>query len=282
MQLTPRYSDSGPPVIDVAAVVGDPFTPLVRQGARLVHELADLSVEQWLTPSRCAGWTVQDVAEHLAGVNAFWALTVEAGLRDEPTRFLANFDPVAVPAALVDAARGSPPSATLDRLTTSTAALASLLSALADTDWSKLAEAPPGHITIGALAAHALWDSWIHERDVLLPLSLPPVVEPDEVVMALAYVAALGPALQCAAGSTAKGSLGVVGHDPEVRLTVDVGTEVAVRPGLASSVTATIEGSAVELLEALSLRMPMPSAPASALPDESRWLLGGLDEAFAT
>lgn len=31
----------------------------------LIKDLAELSEEQWATPSLCAGWTVQDVAAHL-------------------------------------------------------------------------------------------------------------------------------------------------------------------------------------------------------------------------
>lgn len=45
-----------------------------------------------------------------------------------------------------------------------------LLGSLEAVDWEALAEAPPGHITVSAVTHHALWDSWIHERDVLLPL----------------------------------------------------------------------------------------------------------------
>jgi uncharacterized protein (TIGR03083 family) len=147
VQISPRYS--GPPAVDVSAtIVPDPVVPLIRQRERLARELSGLTDEQWRLASRCAGWTVQDVAEHIAGVNAFWALSIEAGLRGEPTRYLVDFDPVAVPAAMVQAARGDTPAVTLDRLITTNAALESLLDSLAESDWSMRAEAPPGHITI--------------------------------------------------------------------------------------------------------------------------------------
>jgi len=263
------------PVINVDAVVRSPSTALVRQRARFADSIRGLTTDEWNTPSRCGGWTVQDVVEHLAGVNRFWSLSIQAGLRGEPTRLLTSFDPVTVPAAMVDAARGAAPSTTLERFRATNEELGTLVASVADADWSKPAEAPPGHMAIRAVALHALWDSWVHERDVLLPLSRPPAIERDEVLLSLAYVAALGPGLRSAAGSTSRGSLGVIGHDPDVTLTVEVGTEVTVYPGVRASADAIIEADAVRLLEALSLR-----GPALPIADEHRWLLGGLDEAF--
>ena len=65
-----------------------------------------------------------------------------------------------------------------------------------------LAEAPPGHIAIGLVAIHALWDSWVHERDMLIPLGLDPVVDDAEMEACLVYAAALGPAFHASTGST--------------------------------------------------------------------------------
>jgi uncharacterized protein (TIGR03083 family) len=273
VQLSPRYG--GRPVIDIDAVVGDPYPAFVRQRERLAETLAGLSGREWCAPSRCDGWTVQDVAEHLSGVNRFWAHSLESGLRDRPTRLLASFDPVSVPAAMVDAARGAPTEDTLDRFVVTNQDLADILGSVRGADWSRSAEAPPGHLAIRAVVAHALWDSWIHERDVLVPLSRQPVIEPDEVAASLVYVAALGPAIRCNAGSTRSGTLAVAAHDPEIRFAVDVGTEVIVRAGTPERATATIEGDAVGLVEGMSYRAPMP-----ALDGRHRWLLGGLGEVF--
>jgi uncharacterized protein (TIGR03083 family) len=273
MRITPRYD--GAAVINVDAVVRSPCTALVRQRARLAESLRGLTTGEWNTPSRCGGWTVQDVVEHLAGVNRFWSLSIQAGLRGKPTRLLASFDPVRVPAAMVEAARGASASATLESFQTTYAELETLVTSLTDADWDKPAEAPPGHVAIRAVAVHALWDSWVHERDILIPLSHQQAVEFDEVFLSLAYAAALGPGLRAAAGSTSTGSLGVIGHDPEIELTVEAGSAVTVHPGLPEDADATIEGDSVQLLEALSLR-----APKLAIAEKHRWLLAGLDEAF--
>jgi uncharacterized protein (TIGR03083 family) len=273
MQITPRYD--GAAVINVDAVVRSPSTALVRQRARLAEALRGLTAGEWSTPSRCGGWTVQDVVEHLAGVNRFWSLSIRAGLRGEPTRLLASFDPVRVPAAMVEAARGASASATLESFQATSAELAAVVASLTDADWDRPAEAPPGHVAIRAVVLHALWDSWVHERDILVPLSRPQAVESDEVFLSLAWAAALGPGVRAAAGSTSAGSLGVIGHDPEIKLTVQAGRVVTVHPGVPDDADATIEGDAVQLVEALSLR-----APGLAIAEKHRWLLAGLDEAF--
>ena len=175
MRITPRYE--GAAVINVDAVVRSPSAALVRQRTRLAESLRGLSTGEWNTPSRCGGWTVQDVVEHLVGVNRFWSLSIQAGLRGEPTRLLASFDPVRVPAAMVQAARGASASATLDSFQATNAQLGTLVGSLTDADWDKRAEAPPGHLAIRAVALHALWDSWVHERDILVPLLRQQAVE---------------------------------------------------------------------------------------------------------
>ena len=70
-----------------------------------------------------------------------------------------------------------------------------LLAELDDEGWSMPAESPPGHVSIRLLAFHAIWDSWIHERDIALPLGQQPPEVPDELRSCLQYAAAVSPAL---------------------------------------------------------------------------------------
>lgn len=272
MRPTPRYD--GPPVIDLSDL-GFGVAPMIRQRARLTQELSDLSADDWAAASRCEGWSVQDVAEHLVGVNQFWLMSIRAGLRGEPTRLLVTFDPVAVPAAMVEAARGAPPEATLEKLAATNAELADLVGSASATDLDKPAEAPPGHLPITTVCAHALWDAWVHERDMLAPLRHEPPVEPDEVAMALAYVSALGPACYVNAGESRPASLAVKARDPAVELSVHVSRDVLVRSGTNGASAVAVEGSAAELVEMLSCRRPQPEV------DEThRWLVDGLSKLF--
>jgi hypothetical protein len=219
---------------------------------------------------------VQDVIAHLVDTNQFWTMSIGAALRGEPSRFLATFDPVATPAALVDAARSRSSVEVLEQFVTTNDAFAQTIADLDEASWVLLGEAPPGHVPVRAVAVHALWDSWVHERDVLIPLGVAPVEEPDEIVACLGYAAALSPAFAVAGGSTRRGSVDIEATDPDCRFVVDVGETVELRNGEPLSGALRLTGGAVELLEALSFRVPLPCP----VDDEQRWLLAGLAEVF--
>ncbi len=260
MQLKPRYGAN--PIITIELEqVGE--HPVLRQRRRLADTLRGLSADEWQQPSRCEGWTVQDVVSHLASTNGFWALSIGAGRAGEPTRYLASFDPVATPASLVEQGRGVSPADTLTELEASGAALEAAMAGLDDVGWSTLAEAPPGHLPIRQVADHALWDCWVHERDILLPLSRTPVVEPDEVLCCLRYGAALGSAFELTAGGQGRGLTVVEVTDPAFRLVVDAtGGQVRVHDGPAPASAPVVRGDAVAVVEMLSTRDPgVPPPP---------------------
>jgi uncharacterized protein (TIGR03083 family) len=274
VQLTPRYGE--PAVLDVQPAFGDAATPLLRQRARLAATLAGLDADQWAAPSRCAGWSVQDVITHLVTTNQFWAFSLRSALDGTPTRLLATFDPVASPAEMVAAARSQTAGEELATFVDSNGTLSEAVAAIGDDGWSTPGEAPPGHVPLHAVALHALWDAWVHERDVVLPLGLAPVEEDDEVAGCLAYAAALGPTLAVTRGETRRGTLAVRATDPDVHLVVEAGESVVVRTGDAPAGAPCLTGPAVDLVEALSFRAPLP-CPA---PEADSWLLAGLAEVF--
>ncbi|MFN8105230.1 MAG: maleylpyruvate isomerase family mycothiol-dependent enzyme [Acidimicrobiia bacterium] len=275
MKLSPRYGTE--PLIRLAGFPpGAIAEPAVRQRRRLAAALGSLTDEQWDHPSRCAGWTARDVVVHLDSTNTFWTYSIRAGLRGEPTRFLADFDPAASPAAMVAASRDVPVGEVLDRFTASTEALCDSLGSVAGDDWSALAEAPPGHLSVEALVHHALWDAWVHERDIMLPLGQPSPEEADEVAACLRYVVALSPAFSISQAGAGGAVLTVAATDPETSLVVEVGHGVEVRPGTAPDADVGLEGDAVGLVEALSVREPLDAAVTA----ETVWLVDGLARAF--
>lgn len=247
---------------------------VIRQRRRFAAALESLTDEQWEQRSRCEGWSSKDVAIHVALTNAFWEMSIRSGVAGQPTEFMAAFDPVATPkhgVALSVQSTGG----VVESMTTSTNSLAACLSELSINDWTSLAESPPGHVTVSVVAHHALWDAWIHERDVLLPVGVAPVEEPDEILACLRYVAGFTPALALNAGSTETGAFDVNATDLHANFGVEIGHDVKVAAG-ATGADFVLEGSAVDLVEALSFRGPL----AQDVPDEITWAFAGLGTVF--
>lgn len=274
MQISPRYD--GEPLIDLAVDATGIRQPLLRQRRRLLATLAGLSHDQWRAPSRCADWTVQDVVTHLVSTDGFWTASLAGGLAGKPTRFLVGFDPKATPAALVDAAGGTDPAQTLADLTESTPTFCALVEGLGADGFNATAEAPPGHVRAHVVLHHALWDCWVHERDICLPLGIDVPEIDDEILACLRYTLALAPALSLMNGRGRPGVLVAEVSDPNVTVVATVGERVTVRPGPAPAGAPVLRGRAVDLVEALSVRTPLDHD----LAENDRWLVEGMAEVF--
>lgn len=263
--------------MSIAGEPDDQRVPLRRQRRRLEAMLVDLGIDEWGAPSRCDHWSVRDVAAHLVGVNAFWTASVLAGLAGTPTRLLTGFDPAATPGLMVAAMKDLGSEQVLDQLVASNDAFLDVVGHLDDNGWATLAESPAGHVPIRLIAHHALWDCWIHERDIALPLGLTPPAVADEVRSCLRYVSAVNASFAIASGHSLATLLALEATDPRLALVLEVGESVAVRDGTASPQAPCLRGDAVALLEALSLRRPL----AASTPVEWRQLLEGLATAFS-
>lgn len=277
MQLSPRYD--GPPVLQFVDPPGDLALPLARQRRRLGQVLASLDDDQWAAPSRCEGWSVRDVIAHLVGTDRFWAASAAAGLAGTPTRYLEGFDPVATPAAMVDGTRAQPWPEVLADYQRASEALIGSVTALTPDQWAMTAEGPPGHLPVHGIIRHALWDAWIHERDVTVALDLDQEQHADELTACLEYAVGLGPGL-VATGQTSDqgrtGTLAVVATDPDVDLLVELGDSVVVSHRPAPPGVPVLRGRAIDLIEGLSLRAPL----AHDLADEHLWMISALAVAF--
>ncbi len=273
MQLEPRYGD-----VPILRLDGDPSAicePLVRQNRRLGNVLATLTDEQWVTGSRCDQWTVRDVIVHLNITNQFWTMSVGAGVAGEPTRMLDGFDPAATPLAL-GAGNEDSPAVVLEQFLEASAAWCSMLEGLSTDDWTKQAEAPPGHSSVSAVAHHALWDSWVHERDILLPLGESPEQAADEVLTSLRYATGLSASVEFHQGAGRTGEVGFVVSEPTGTFTLTVSdSDVSVVDGHETE-SAPIEADAVALLEGVSMRAPLPVE----VDADVSWLFEGLQRAF--
>lgn len=239
----------------------------------MLQTVSEFDEFEWGHASRCAGWSNRDVISHLEGTNRFWVYSIRKGLDGTPSEMLAEFDPVETPAQLVDADSGRSIDELLEAFGESTTALCDLIESLDGDRWTALAEAPPGHQHIGALVHHAHWDSWVHERDILVPLDAELPAMRDEAIAALRYAVALGPALAVNMEAASPGTLAVELDDGPESLHVQCGDDVHVLdepPGTPADVT--FRGSAVQLVEELSLR----DALTQPVGLDSQWVVGQL------
>lgn len=275
--ITPRYGDD--PVIVLDADPTAIRVPLLRQRRRLLATLETLADEQWAAPSRCDEWTVQGVVTHLVSTDGFWGASLALGLKGEPSRFLAGFDPKATPARDVADHGKVDPAQTLSRFRDITLAFCATVNELEDEGFTVIGEAPPGHVAMSTVLHHALWDCWVHERDITVPLGLATAPEDDEVLAALQYATALSPAFSVgASGSGITGDLGIEVTDPDAIFHVGVdGRRVRVSRSPAPAGAPRLAGEAVRILEGLSHRLPLDHA---LTPDE-RWMVDGLTEVFS-
>lgn len=148
---------------------------------RFLDELAGLSQQQWHSPTRCDRWDAVDVIWHLITADQFWAAAIASGTTGNPTRFLVGFDPTTTPGDIAAAARRDSPTETLAAMREMNDSFEAVVSAVDPHDWENLAESPIGHVPARLALAHAFWDSWLHERDILVPLGLAPEPELDEL-----------------------------------------------------------------------------------------------------
>jgi uncharacterized protein (TIGR03083 family) len=273
VRLAPRYDTT--PILAVEVRRPGPH-PVVQQRRRLEAVLGELGDDEWSAPSRCEAWTAQDVITHLDSTNQFWALSITQALTGEPTRFLGTFDPVASPADLVERTRGRTPRETLDAFRRSNAALLDVIEALDEAGWDAIGEAPPGHVPVRLVADHALWDSWVHERDVLLPVGRAPVEDPGEVLTALRYASGLGQAFEVVHRGRAGGEAALDVADLDVRIVVTATRDqVRIHDGPPMSDARVVRMDSTPLLEMLSRRDAGQPAPL-----ELGWFTAGVARVF--
>lgn len=122
----------------------DEFAALVRS----------LDEREWGTPSRCAGWTVADVAAHVAGTLA----SVVAG----------DFDGLGTPEVTrreVETRRGRAPGEVADEIDAAAKVAADMLAGFDDAIWD--GPAPPGVPGTLGDGVEALWyDAYLHGDDI--------------------------------------------------------------------------------------------------------------------
>ena len=261
----------------VEVAVADDFGPVaepwLRHRRRLTGELTGLTEAQWKAPTRCASWDARGVVGHLVTVDSFFTLVLSAAhAGDPPTSFIRGFDPSTGTDDLVAPLLDLPIDALLDQFVTGTDTLVATVESLEGDDWQALGEAPFGHMPARLVLAHAFWDSWLHERDILEPLGVDTEVEDDELLVSTWYtfvVAGLQGGLIDDLEPVGPGaeapidvSLQFADLSAPIRVEIDTGTRISRSAGA----NALDAGSAVALVEGMAGRASMDAL--GVLPDD--------------
>jgi uncharacterized protein (TIGR03083 family) len=158
---------------------------------RLRSWFAALTEDGWSGPTRCTEWRVLDLAQHLVSGAQFLGYTLHQSRKGEATRLLVGFDSQQTAVVTATQFAGLSPQGLLEQMTAMDARVDDELDWLAAGDGAAFAEAPPGKVRAHVAVNHFLFDSWVHERDLMLPVDEIPVTEPTEAAMVASYVVAL-------------------------------------------------------------------------------------------
>jgi hypothetical protein len=142
---------------------------LAEHHARLIRGWREFTADQWDSASRNERWSVHETVRHVA--DAMELGTTAAG-GDNAVEPLNRFDPRSTPNAWLERSNGESPAATVERFDTAAHRFRDAVrTRLASNDDARATTVyGDAHWTMNV--AHLLWDSWIHERDVLLPLGI--------------------------------------------------------------------------------------------------------------
>jgi len=195
MDLAPMYGEPGVP-LRIALSPSQVVPAVVGHRQRLLATLRSLDEAAWRGPTRCSGWDGRQLAAHMVDGTGFFATTLGAARDGVATRLLQGFDPVETPKQLVGARASKAPAEILAGLEAADAHLRSVIEDFGsdprgDDAWAAMAEVPPGHVRALVALQHFMFDSWLHERDLLLPLGHAPPVDDGELTVVLSYLCGL-------------------------------------------------------------------------------------------
>jgi uncharacterized protein (TIGR03083 family) len=146
--------------------------------------LSGFGRKDWTGATRCPAWSAHEVVRHLCDIAT---IGMAMGPGDNRLDFTTGFDPRTAPSQWMTASAGESPAATLDRYTAATGELLALARSRLAEDRSFDVCMPYGLMDWKVLWLHGFWDSWIHERDVLLARGSEHSTDDDATAYAIAY-----------------------------------------------------------------------------------------------
>jgi uncharacterized protein (TIGR03083 family) len=168
---------------------------LRHEYAALAEVCADLSPEQWDTPTALPGWSVRDALSHVIGAEAM--LLGEPAPSVDVSHLTHMRNPIAEANEVwVEALRGTPGPGMLARLEDVTSRRLALLDAMSQEEFDAPSWTPAGRDeTYGRFMRIRHYDCYLHEQDIRIALGLPAretvadlASALDEVATGLGYI----------------------------------------------------------------------------------------------
>lgn len=244
-----------------------------EQRQRFVTVLRGFGPEDWAAPTRCADWSAHDVVRHLCDCSA---LAAGAGPDDRTLDITAGFDPRITPRGWLTASADESPGATLGRFVATTGELLALLRARLAQNRRFNVRLPYGPMDWTVFALHGFWDSWLHERDVLLARGAEHPTDDDATAYATAYGLFIAAAVASMFGDQVREKLTLGGDGGGV---FDLDSRGAVT--LTVTRVTTTGPPAAEVADALAGRSPA-TAVLGDVPASTRAALSHLANFFNT
>jgi uncharacterized protein (TIGR03083 family) len=242
-----------------------------EQRQRFVTVLQGFGPGDWAAPTRCTDWSAHHVVRHLCDGNMKAAAM---GPDDRTLDLTSGYDPRITPCEWLTASAGESPDATLSRFVATTGERLAR-------DRARLAQGmrfdvrlPYGPVDWTVRVLHGFWDSWLHERDVLLARGADHPSGRDATVYATAYGLFIAAAVAAAFGDPVQEKL-TLGGGGVFELDSRDGVTLAAAPAIAAG------PPAAQVTDALAGRPPA-AAVLGDLPAGSRAALSHLANFFNT
>jgi hypothetical protein len=247
------YGATGVP-LRIDGDVEDPANAWQSQRVRVRAWLAAVPDAEWTGPTRCDSWDMTLLVRHMASASQFLGYTLHQAGDGVPTNLLQGFDSHDTVEAAAALLGDMTPGETREVLATMDAAVDVEIDCMREHGWSALAEAPPGNVPADLAVSHFLFDSWVHEYDLMLPRGEQPTLNALEAEVTVRYLVGLA---SVASGSATSLDLRLANPDLRIGLEV-VGDTVHVMVGSAPTNGAVVEGSVSDFVDRATGRAAGP------------------------
>ncbi|MBM9505253.1 maleylpyruvate isomerase family mycothiol-dependent enzyme [Actinacidiphila acididurans] len=227
---------------------------------RLLERLADLTPDQWAAATRCTEWNVHQVIRHLVDFGQYHVARLN-GWPERAYYEAVTFIPASTPDVWLARSEDRTPKDTMAALADlAEAEYAAFAVRIREGDDDLMGAVPARPMLWSVRALHALWDAWLHERDLADVLGDRPS-EPDTLRLVTLYSLLLAGGAAVTSGPLLETSIRLTGAPDPLYLIGGTPSDVAVSSAPPSDDPRHVTGHIDYVLDSLAGRgLPLPEA----------------------